>query len=266
MFTINGSYTVSKVPLYFEISGYCFPFFFILWYLKKISILFQNDTNIEENVDIDPHSFMRLQGNLSQNIEADMQHSTPSTSTNMGPPSTPSSMSQDGIYGDQTRKKKKRSLNTVPQTENERRAEEAYYVMKSSIKRDDCSTYGEHVGNELRKLSSKSQIYVKHMINNVLFKAALGVYDSQQITHEASISSPPTTVSTPDIDLNTNIQSPYDNQHTILVSEPSPIELATQHEPIDRNRDDESQSVLVEYLDQSSSLLQYLTFKANAKP
>lgn len=94
---------------------------------KKISILFHNDTNIEENVDIDPHSFMRLQRNLSQNIEADMQHSTPSTSTNMGPPSTPSSMSQDGIYGNQIRKKKKkRSLNTVPQTENERRAEEAY--------------------------------------------------------------------------------------------------------------------------------------------
>lgn len=119
------------------------------------------------------------------------------------PPSTPSSStSQDFLYGEQTRKKKKRS-NTKPQTEHERRAEKAYNIMKNSCKRDDCTTYGEHVGNELRKLSSKSQTYVKHLINNVLFKAALGAYENEEVTHGASILTP-TTVSTLNTDTEVN--------------------------------------------------------------
>ncbi|CAH0557498.1 unnamed protein product [Brassicogethes aeneus] len=43
--------------------------------------------------------------------------------------------------------------------------------------KDGCSTYGEHVGNEIRTLPSKSQIIVKHLINNILFDAAMGVYE-----------------------------------------------------------------------------------------
>ncbi|CAH4028617.1 unnamed protein product [Pieris brassicae] len=97
------------------------------------------------------HPFTSLRGNLSKKIEADM------------PPST--TCSHRALPRQQ-----KKSLKTVSQTENGRRAEEGYNVMKSSIKRVHCSTYGEHVGNELRKLSAKSQIYVKHMINNVIFK------------------------------------------------------------------------------------------------
>jgi hypothetical protein len=52
------------------------------------------------------------------------------------------------------------------------RADEAYAILKSSTKRDDFSIYGEHVGNELRKLQPTAQIYVKHAINNILFQAA----------------------------------------------------------------------------------------------
>ncbi|XP_019870976.1 uncharacterized protein LOC109599427 [Aethina tumida] len=43
--------------------------------------------------------------------------------------------------------------------------------------RDACATYGEHVGNEIRNLKSKAQIHVKHLINNILYEAAMGKYD-----------------------------------------------------------------------------------------
>lgn len=80
---------------------------------------------------------------------------------------------------EQTRKKRK-ALN-LPNEEKERRANEAYEILKNCTKRDDCSVFGEYVGNELRKLSPISQTYVKHLISNILFKGALGLYESQQI-------------------------------------------------------------------------------------
>lgn len=57
------------------------------------------------------------------------------------------------------------------------REEEAYNILKNACQRDDCSTYGEHVANELRNLSSRARIMVKHVINNALFEAAMGKYD-----------------------------------------------------------------------------------------
>lgn len=56
-------------------------------------------------------------------------------------------------------------------------AEGSYNILKEDLKRDDCSVYGEHVANEIRKLNPKSQTIVKHLINNVLFEAAMENYD-----------------------------------------------------------------------------------------
>lgn len=56
-------------------------------------------------------------------------------------------------------------------------------------------------------------------------------------------------------------QSPYDNQHIILTSNPSKGDLDISNVPIDRKEDEESQSVLVEYLDQPSHLQQCLIFE-----
>jgi hypothetical protein len=77
------------------------------------------------------------------------------------------------------------------------RADEAYAILKSSTKRDDFSIYGEHVGNELRKLQPTAQIYVKHAINNILFQAALGRYDRPNYSEQLNFSSTLVYTSTP---------------------------------------------------------------------
>lgn len=58
--------------------------------------------------------------------------------------------------------------------EGQRRANAAYEILKRSAHRDEFSIYGEHVGNEIRKLQPTAQIYVKNAMNIILFQAALG--------------------------------------------------------------------------------------------
>lgn len=70
-------------------------------------------------------------------------------------------------------KKNKRKI----QSTEEKRAEEAYKILKESVKRDDFTTYGEHISNEIRKLPSRSQAVVKHLFSNILFDAAMGKYE-----------------------------------------------------------------------------------------
>nr|CAD7400134.1 unnamed protein product [Timema cristinae] len=99
---------------------------------------------------------------------------------NMRPPTSSSTLtSQDGTAEDQSIKKKKRFCDLVSHTENERRAEEAYHIMKNSAKRNDYT--------------------------------ALGLYDNQQIvTNRTPIStSEPRAIpspSTSDISLNSEIK------------------------------------------------------------
>lgn len=42
---------------------------------------------------------------------------------------------------------------------------------------DECSVFGQHVGNKLRNYSSRTRVYVEHAINNILFEADLGKFD-----------------------------------------------------------------------------------------
>lgn len=57
-------------------------------------------------------------------------------------------------------------------------SEEAYAVLKESTNKDEHSTYGEYVANEIRKLQPTAQTIVKHLINNILFDAAMGKYNT----------------------------------------------------------------------------------------
>lgn len=59
---------------------------------------------------------------------------------------------------------------------------ERYNIVKQAIRKDACSTFGEHVANEVRNLGNRTQIIVKQKINTVLYEAAMGYYDSE-ITH-----------------------------------------------------------------------------------
>lgn len=61
-------------------------------------------------------------------------------------------------------------------TEDESWPDDAYKIMKGSVKRDEFSTYGEHVANEIRKLPPTAQNVAKHLINNILFDASMGKY------------------------------------------------------------------------------------------
>ncbi|CAH2012159.1 unnamed protein product [Acanthoscelides obtectus] len=66
------------------------------------------------------------------------------------------------------------------------REEEAYNILKSSCQRDEFSTYGEHVGNELRHLSPRAQTIAKHLINNILYDASMGKFDDQTSTRTST--------------------------------------------------------------------------------
>lgn len=54
------------------------------------------------------------------------------------------------------------------------RAKETCHVLKG---KDACSTFGEHVANELRNFGKATQAVVKHKISTVLYEAAIGMYE-----------------------------------------------------------------------------------------
>ena len=78
---------------------------------------------------------------------------------------------------------KQRGQSFKRKTTADDRAEEAYKISKDTVKRDDCTIYGEHVANEVRKLFPKAQTIMKHLINNILSEAAMGKYDSDDQSH-----------------------------------------------------------------------------------
>ncbi|XP_053688861.1 uncharacterized protein LOC128738059 [Sabethes cyaneus] len=57
-------------------------------------------------------------------------------------------------------------------------AEEAYDVLNEPVEKDDLAIYAEYVTNEIRKLRPRTQLNVKHQINNLLYQAALQDLDA----------------------------------------------------------------------------------------
>lgn len=61
------------------------------------------------------------------------------------------------------------------------RVEEAYEFLHKASREDEFSTYGQHVGMELRKLSPTSYQVAKYHINNILFNAAMGRFEASSL-------------------------------------------------------------------------------------
>ncbi|KAG8338555.1 hypothetical protein J6590_000225 [Homalodisca vitripennis] len=79
---------------------------------------------------------------------------------------------------------KKRAKTSKPKSPYSKREEEAYIALQQAMKKDECTTYGEHVGNELRALQPRARTIVKHLINNILFEAAMGKYNEKPPTSQ----------------------------------------------------------------------------------
>ncbi|KAK3860557.1 hypothetical protein Pcinc_033398 [Petrolisthes cinctipes] len=85
---------------------------------------------------------------------------------------------------------KKIAQNNKRRTVDDERAEEAYMILKESLRRDESTIYGEHVACEIRKLNPRVQTIVKHKMNNILFEAAMGKYDNTDQSHQFGFPSP----------------------------------------------------------------------------
>lgn len=122
---------------------------------------------------------------------------------------------------------KKKSMRNVTDRE-----EEAYNILKQATQRDACSTFGEHVANEIRNLNTRTQLIVKHKINTLLFEAAMGYHDDETFHTQSSILSrsctpsyssapspspllPSFTTSTPHL-IDTGTTSSSSSVHTVL--------------------------------------------------
>lgn len=73
---------------------------------------------------------------------------------------------------------KQKAKRSKPASPYSKREEEAYAVLQQAMKKDECTTYGEHVANELRDLQPRARTIVKHLINNILFEAGMGKYNN----------------------------------------------------------------------------------------
>lgn len=103
--------------------------------------------------------------------------------------------------------------------EDEIRADEAYSYLKRSAKyienRDEFSTFGEHVANQVRNLQDRQlQIIAQHKINNILFELAITPSTADSISLITSIS--------PMCSSNSSaVQSPMSSPTYYFTSEPS---------------------------------------------
>lgn len=102
---------------------------------------------------------------------------------------------------DKLRVKKKKKVNAE---EDSPMLKKAFQVLTESTasSADPYFSYGQHIANELRKYDSRTLIYVKQAINNVIFEADLGKYSnygycSQNYSQSHYTSTPSPQASTP---------------------------------------------------------------------
>lgn len=76
-------------------------------------------------------------------------------------------------------------LQHVKTVKRKRETIEPYEVMESSFnstnsaEKDDCQIFGEYVASKIRRLRTEyAKNTVQHLINNILYDAFLGKYDS----------------------------------------------------------------------------------------
>ncbi|CAH1106763.1 unnamed protein product [Psylliodes chrysocephalus] len=73
--------------------------------------------------------------------------------------------------------------NKISTKNSNSRAEEAYRILKETVAfpqepADPCSVYGAHVGNKLKTYSPRTRVEVEHAINQILYAADRGKYET----------------------------------------------------------------------------------------
>lgn len=123
---------------------------------------------------------------ISQNIESCAAHQTPEAQAASKKPRLFLSPKKRVI---QERKK-------TGQHEDAR-ADAAFEILKNISRKDECSTFADHIGIKLRKLHDRARSIVMHEINTLIFRAEIGMYDSSENQQQGYNSFSSTPASTP---------------------------------------------------------------------
>ncbi|XP_046686416.1 uncharacterized protein LOC124372094 [Homalodisca vitripennis] len=67
--------------------------------------------------------------------------------------------------------------------------DEVVGILHNAVRRDACDVYGEHVAMKLKSYSKRTQAFVQHHVNNILFEADMGRYDELPHQNHRFISS-----------------------------------------------------------------------------
>ncbi|XP_046684414.1 uncharacterized protein LOC124370165 [Homalodisca vitripennis] len=67
--------------------------------------------------------------------------------------------------------------------------DEVVGILHNAVRRDACDVYGEHVAMKLKSYSKRTQAFVQHHVNNILFEADMGRYDELPHQNRRFISS-----------------------------------------------------------------------------
>ncbi|KAG8243394.1 hypothetical protein J6590_046442 [Homalodisca vitripennis] len=67
--------------------------------------------------------------------------------------------------------------------------DEVVGILHNAVRRDVCDVYGEHVAMKLKSYSKRTQAFVQHHVNNILFEADMGRYDELPHQNRRFISS-----------------------------------------------------------------------------
>lgn len=102
----------------------------------------------------------------------------PVTHDDAATPGTSSTLNEEGPESSQDVEKSTNNDNGTGASNKRRGQNKKRTVDDESVKRDENTIYGELVACELRKLNPTVQTIAKHLINNVLFEAAMGKYDN----------------------------------------------------------------------------------------
>lgn len=121
--------------------------------------------------------------------ERELEPNRPVSEVSVGPSARRNPDPHKQPAGQSAPKNKKQRYQSERQEEADRRADEAYKILQTASQQDEFFIYGQHVGNELRKLSSTSYQIAKNYINNILFDAAMGKFEPDVGRSENSIPS-----------------------------------------------------------------------------
>jgi len=129
-------------------------------------LLQEDDSSINESTEnqSDESNIESGEASISANVPSEQNTQTNKSLT-------------DKIIFSNIPRSRKRSLSI-----EETRVSEAYNILKSTVqanKQKDCSdVFGDYVARKLRKYNVKTQSYVEHQINNILFEADMELHNN----------------------------------------------------------------------------------------